>query len=268
MPEDRLYYYIDQDNQQQGPFTVEQLSEQQINVNTLVWSEGMESWIPAGQVQELSALFTGQPVPPPFQPAPPSFGNAQNSPMPPYPTGGAPKKSNVWLIALLVGVGVFAFIGIGIIIFTGVLHQKSIEFSTAKNSAPVDTAVTVDVPDTATVGNAVAETHDDEAEETHNTNVHHLTGYINKYPIDMVIHMSANGDITGEYTYVKHPSFGTMQLEGYRSENGRVYLAEYPPANEGSQITGEFEGYWYGNKISGTFIRTADDKQMNFSLTE
>lgn len=50
-------YYLVKDNQRIGPLTLEQLMASGLTPETLVWTEGMTSWTPAGQVNELGALF-------------------------------------------------------------------------------------------------------------------------------------------------------------------------------------------------------------------
>jgi len=40
-------YYIVENNQQAGPFTVDQLAERGISADTSVWTDGMTSWVPA-----------------------------------------------------------------------------------------------------------------------------------------------------------------------------------------------------------------------------
>lgn len=54
------YYYIIENNQQAGPFTLEQLRVKGITKDTLVWKEGMSVWTPAGIVDDLQSLFVKQ----------------------------------------------------------------------------------------------------------------------------------------------------------------------------------------------------------------
>lgn len=63
-------YYIVENYQQAGPFTLEQLSARGITPETSVWTEGMANWTPANQVSELQCLFVPQP---PISPEP-SYG--------------------------------------------------------------------------------------------------------------------------------------------------------------------------------------------------
>lgn len=60
-------YYIVENYQQAGPFTLEQLSARGITPETSVWTEGMANWTPASQVSELQCLFVPQP---PISPEP------------------------------------------------------------------------------------------------------------------------------------------------------------------------------------------------------
>lgn len=70
-------YYIVENNQQAGPFTVDQLAERGISADTSVWTDGMTSWVPASQVYELQSIIRQQ------QPTYPSkqaySGSYQNS---------------------------------------------------------------------------------------------------------------------------------------------------------------------------------------------
>lgn len=63
-------YYIGVAGQQQGPFDRAALQTQiasgQLTRETLVWSQGMANWTPAGQIADLAQLFAA--VPPPLPP--------------------------------------------------------------------------------------------------------------------------------------------------------------------------------------------------------
>ena len=67
-----MNYFIIVNNQQQGPFTIDELKLQGITAETLVWADGMPQWTPAWQVDELKAILqegtnntTTTPPPPP-----------------------------------------------------------------------------------------------------------------------------------------------------------------------------------------------------------
>ena len=64
-----MNYFILVNNQQQGPYTLEELRSRNISGETLVWAEGMPQWTPAWQVEDLQTLFRPTPpVPPVRQP--------------------------------------------------------------------------------------------------------------------------------------------------------------------------------------------------------
>lgn len=81
-----MKYFIVENGQQSGPFTIYELKDKGITSDTLVWAEGMKDWQPAWQVEELKNFLYGTqesqtppPVPPtsttetpqePAQPAP------------------------------------------------------------------------------------------------------------------------------------------------------------------------------------------------------
>ena len=60
-------YYIGRDNQQLGPFDVNQLMAQRIAPDTLVWCEGMSGWEMAKNVPELAGICAQQPYQQPYQ---------------------------------------------------------------------------------------------------------------------------------------------------------------------------------------------------------
>jgi len=64
-------YFVGVNGQQQGPYDVQTLQQQvlagRVSRDTLVWKQGMAAWTPAGQVQDLAALFSNMPPPLPPQ---------------------------------------------------------------------------------------------------------------------------------------------------------------------------------------------------------
>ena len=72
------FYYINDNRERLGPFTVDQLRAHNLTANTWVWCPdlGMQQWMPAGQVPQLAALFVPvqpiqqQPVEQPVQQQP------------------------------------------------------------------------------------------------------------------------------------------------------------------------------------------------------
>lgn len=47
------YYYIDINNKQQGPVSPTLFRQLGVTAGTLVWTAGMEKWLPAGDIDEL-----------------------------------------------------------------------------------------------------------------------------------------------------------------------------------------------------------------------
>lgn len=56
-------YFISKDNIQKGPFSIEELKEQEITKSTLVWFEGCEGWVEAGTEETLSSIIKLSPPP-------------------------------------------------------------------------------------------------------------------------------------------------------------------------------------------------------------
>lgn len=71
-------YYIHIDGEQKGPFSVDQLKELGITKETMVWAEGMENWVKAGDVEALNNVL--KVVPPPLNPNPPKEKEQVHSP--------------------------------------------------------------------------------------------------------------------------------------------------------------------------------------------
>lgn len=58
-------YFINNGDENEGPFTLDELKDQQINKATLVWFHGMEQWNYATEIPELKSFFIA--TPPPIQ---------------------------------------------------------------------------------------------------------------------------------------------------------------------------------------------------------
>lgn len=78
-----MTYFILINNQQQGPYTLDELRSRNITSATLVWKEGMADWTPAWKVAELVSLFHAD-----------AADNAQTTP-PPAPSAGATGAATV-----------------------------------------------------------------------------------------------------------------------------------------------------------------------------
>jgi uncharacterized membrane protein YhaH (DUF805 family) len=57
----KKYFYSD-GKEKQGPFSYEELRNENINKDTLIWFEGLEDWIPAKNIKELEEIL--QLIPP------------------------------------------------------------------------------------------------------------------------------------------------------------------------------------------------------------
>lgn len=81
-----MEYFIVQNGQQQGPFTIDQLRTMGINANTPVWAQGFSEWTKAGSVVELQSILI--PVPPINGiPSRPSYQQVSQN-IPPMPEAG------------------------------------------------------------------------------------------------------------------------------------------------------------------------------------
>ena len=56
------YYYADKE-QQFGPFTVDELKLKRLKKSTLVWTEGMQDWASANEIEELKNILISEPPP-------------------------------------------------------------------------------------------------------------------------------------------------------------------------------------------------------------
>ena len=56
-------YYINNGNENGGPFTIEELKSQHISTATLVWFNGMDEWKYAADIEELQPLISTLPPP-------------------------------------------------------------------------------------------------------------------------------------------------------------------------------------------------------------
>ena len=82
----KQYYYVDGNNQQQGPIDAAQLPSFGVTAKTLVWCEGMANWQVAGEIPELASLFAAKqpeiPAQPQMQPGTPAQPQSQQQVQP------------------------------------------------------------------------------------------------------------------------------------------------------------------------------------------
>ena len=72
-----MEYYIYSNNAKKGPFSLEELKNQSISHNTMIWKVGFSNWTPASQVPELADML---------------------SEIPPEPAQTKPIMPNTWLV--------------------------------------------------------------------------------------------------------------------------------------------------------------------------
>lgn len=58
-------YFIHDGAEQKGPFSIDELKTVGIKKESMVWCEGMETWKPAGEIEELNSVFPV--IPPPLE---------------------------------------------------------------------------------------------------------------------------------------------------------------------------------------------------------
>ncbi len=115
-------YFLHNGTEQQGPFDIEDLKREGIKRDTSIWYEGLPDWKKAGEIEELSSVFSS--TPPPFnsqQSTPPPFGAQQttyNAPIQPQPE----RKSKVGR-NLLIALGVIAFFYIVAVVINNLNHS-------------------------------------------------------------------------------------------------------------------------------------------------
>jgi len=54
-------YFLNKNGNQSEPFTIEQLKNEYITADTMIWAEGFEDWIKASECPEIAPLISQQP---------------------------------------------------------------------------------------------------------------------------------------------------------------------------------------------------------------
>lgn len=116
-----MQYYYTQNGHQYGPFTLEELQQKSINKDTLIWRPGMEKWVGAGELAELSTIFP--PIVPGLPPLP-------NNGYIPYHAPVTPKGDRSWI-------GIVAAFGLMVALVVFLVWRES-----NKSSAPVPAPTT------------------------------------------------------------------------------------------------------------------------------
>jgi TM2 domain-containing membrane protein YozV len=99
-------YFLGDGGVQRGPFEINQLAEQGLRADTLVWKEGMPQWQAAGMIPELQSLLQSHPQPAPTPQAVP----VAYSTMPAYQPAQSKKVLAGLMGILFGGWGVHKFI--------------------------------------------------------------------------------------------------------------------------------------------------------------
>ena len=73
------YFYLDANNQQAGPAFPQEFARLGVGRQTMVWKQGMSSWVPAGQLPELQSYFESATPPPPPHSESATLGNVSSS---------------------------------------------------------------------------------------------------------------------------------------------------------------------------------------------
>lgn len=103
-------YYTHNGKDNRGPFNIEELKDQKITKDTPVWSNDMQNWKKAGEVDELKSILSNNPPP---------LKKLQKSEY------QKPKKSNFFKY-LIIAIGSIAFLAIGSnIISEGTIDQEN-----------------------------------------------------------------------------------------------------------------------------------------------
>ena len=90
-------YYIHNGKENRGPFNIEEIKDQKITKDTPVWSNDMQNWKKAGEVDELKSILSNNPPP---------LKKIQKSEY------QKPKKS-IFLKYLIIAISIIAFLAIG-----------------------------------------------------------------------------------------------------------------------------------------------------------
>lgn len=104
-----MKFFIVENNQQAGPFTLEEMASRGVTPSTPVWREGMSDWTPAGNLPELQPLFGGS------VPSQPSVSSATDA----GPMQLCPKT---WLVESIL-VTIFCCLPFGIV---GIIKASSV----------------------------------------------------------------------------------------------------------------------------------------------
>ncbi len=154
-----MTYFIIQNGQQLGPFTIDELRLQPIDASTPVWAPGFSGWTTAGKVDELQEILNGSfanggiGMPPPYTQQ--AYGGQQTYQQPNYNTqqgyGNRSNMPHTWLaesiIATILCCVPFGIVGIVYATKVSSLYQQGRyeEAERASRNAKTWTLVSVGV---------------------------------------------------------------------------------------------------------------------------
>lgn len=194
-------YYLHENGEQLGPFTLEDLRSKNLRPDTHVWTEGMSEWRKASEIEELKAIINS--VPPPFQ-------AKQPSPKPTAPPQAEKKKpaSKFWSYVRL-------FIGIGIIVAIAWVYIDDQQKSEAR----------ININSLVRVGN----------------NAYQYSELGGIYGLELVIYNNSSyllDKVTVKVNYIKANGeiWQTKFLDGYFIQPNSKETLKAPDSNRGTKI--------------------------------
>lgn len=195
-------YYLQNGNENIGPFTIEELKAKGISKSTPVWCEGMSDWTEATNVTELASILNA--TPPPIKK--------------PTPLPVITKKSSGLNFIQKIALVLLLFI-VGAILYSNMNHSNN-EVSLEKESidSVVDSAATV-------VDDSDSDSEESNKRAARNSVESNVGVNTNKYTVDPF------GGITNlEVTFVNNMDYQIDECEiqvDYIQENGSVFKTEY-----------------------------------------
>lgn len=284
------FFYINNNGQQVGPFTLEQLRTQPINPNTMVWSRdlGMQQWIPASQVTELAPIFGAA------MPAHQEYQQPMQQPMQQQHAQSIqsrPKSSSTSRIALGI-LGALALLGIvGAVLYTQTDIFKNLfsNSNTTTETTNEDSVVRNQVseapstfnPNTATTTAQVdslpsseeVEALPQEREATTASTIY--TDLLGSIGSGEGAQLTMNGTtgwyVPNENDHVKRQ----LKLESYDKKTGRCVLKAYLKGKQIGKFDGKYETFYEKDDdggehgaayYQGTFTNTINGAKLKFNL--
>ncbi len=237
-------YHYSLEGKSYGPVSLEQLQGFNITKETLVWKEGLDHWVQAGELEELEVLFKA--VPPPLnQTVPPPLQKA----VPTVPSEDAEeKRDRVNKIFIWSGIAIGLLVFIILIMNIGKSKKSnnkeqstSVAGTPATEEAPVSEAASPAAlapesyqyktnPQTAYIPKkAKKKTEDEIREELYNKEVSNPKKHLNlEYKLKYKV-LSGKDEITGTvFNNATIAGFKDIVLKiDYKSETSAVLKTEY-----------------------------------------